>query len=527
MDASRDRTLLLFRFLANLGPESAQEAVTELFRLAESRPDDLELRITLGRVLLQIRGPEEALAQFESALREHGESATQVVPFLDQIVDRSPACAVRVFQLYTTLPAEVDGHSLVRLARLRALLTLQRWKEAREELRALDAGGEEEIVREAIRSVEAALRSAPEAGILRQALIELHLGREEYGDAAARLEELGQCGREWVPRAIELYRTALQTAPGALLLWESFLGTCCNHGMYAVAIIEAEKALAVLSPPEAGVVLRWLGTCYLEEGNLSQAVACIQDSVRRNEACAPAAEQELQRILAIDPSHAGCRLALGRLLLLRGEAKEAADHLREAIRFDPGSMAQVIEELKDASRRLTGETNIRLALGELLEARGDFEEALQVYEELLEQDSASVDLLRPRLEFACREAPRNARAHLLLGKACARTKDVASACRFLFHAATLDTRSSEAVLKELRTIEQIEPSSSEPKLYLAEVYFRKGLIDAGMELLGQAVRTDPSSGPRVRVRLEKLRERHAENAALQLGLAALGANSAG
>jgi hypothetical protein len=83
------------------------------------------------------------------------------------------------------------------------------------------------------------------------------------------------------------------------------------------------------------------------------------------------------------------------------------------------------------------------------------------------------------------------------------------------------------VLKELRTIEQIEPSSSEPKLYLAEVYFRKGLIDAGMELLGQAVRTDPSSGPRVRVRLEKLRERHAENAALQLGLAALGANSAG
>ena len=157
------------------------------------------------------------------------------------------------------------------------------------------------------------------------------------------------CSAGNITGAIEILESCLEEVPGDVWARQMLAGAYQVYGRYDDAL-EALKEAERLAPSDAGLPLAAAGV-YIQLRDPDQAEDCIQ------------------RALALQPDNSGAYMQLAHVALLRRQPDEALRLMKEALELDRGSRKAGI---------LNGMGDFHLRRGEIEEARGLFQQALEV-----------------------------------------------------------------------------------------------------------------------------------------------------
>ncbi len=221
-----------------------------------------------------------------------------------------------------------------------------------------------------------------------------------------------------------------------------------------------------------------LGIIYGERGDTERAI------------------MEYRRSISIDPFYPKSYLNLGALLADSGEGEEAVEMFRNAVRLDPGyaaarvNLAIAHERVGDYDAAmaqldtlLAGEPENAMALKErgiVFYRTGRPEEAVAAFEEAARHDADGRE--RPEIEFYLGLIARPGRAEVppAAARAMARADSL-----------TLAGRPVEAVA-EYEDAARLAPASGEPLRRLAMLKRDMALLDEALDLMGRALRMEPT-----------------------------------
>ena len=232
--------------------------------------------------------------------------------------------------------------------------------------------------------------------------------------------------REMFTKAVDSYRAALKADPGATFIAEELSDLYIQSGRLREAVTEAEDALKQ-NPDDlnsrrllARIYTRLIGDSQanrIDENMVKKAIEQYQkitagdpkdveswimlgrlDKIAQNSTDALAA---YKKALELDPANEDAMTGLAMVYTDLGDSKAAADLLRKVADKDPNprsltNLANVYEQLKDYSlaaemlrralEQQPGNGDLKHALAQDLLFSDQIEDALKVYQDLLEDD---------------------------------------------------------------------------------------------------------------------------------------------
>jgi tetratricopeptide (TPR) repeat protein len=265
-----------------------QEEFPRIVNLPEGALDSATFRRDLGLALWAKERPDEALAQFDKALRRDPRD-------VQSLLHRGHAH----LRLGSVLRAEADFKAAARI----------------------DPGVAE--IHEALAQLYKAQRMWDVAEAeFRQAL---GLKPKDVQLLAKLADLLRERGR--FADAVPLYRESLGLAPDDPRLWAGLGLAYQGSGRWSEALAAFRQAVS--RNPQNGFFQYQLGVSLLEVKRLDEALTALRAAALN------------------DPLKAEPRLALGRLHAMRGDTRDALREFRHALRLDPGNAAalRAVEEL--------------------------------------------------------------------------------------------------------------------------------------------------------------------------------------
>jgi spermidine synthase len=255
-----------------------RQELPRILNLPENTVRSAGFRRTLGLAFWAKDRPEEAIVQFDEALRfdpgdvqslfHRGQAHLRLGSVLRAEADFKAALALS--------PEAVEIHdALAQLYKAQKM-----WEMAEAELRR-------------------ALALKPKDARLLATLADLLRERQRFAEA------------------VSLYREALSLAPNDPRLWAA-LGLASQGSGRSAEALDAFRQ-AVSKDPQNGFFQYQLGQALLEAKQLDAALTALRIAAAR------------------DPLKAEPRLALGRLHAMRGEKRSALQEFRHALRLDPGN----------------------------------------------------------------------------------------------------------------------------------------------------------------------------------------------
>jgi len=201
-----------------------------------------------------------------------------------------------------------------------------------------------------------------------------------------------------------------------------------------------------------------------------------------------AAHELLSQVQQITPESTDVLLALARYYYYQGRGTEALEQIEKVLALDPESSEG--RELKSQITRLPLTADLEKAAREAVDTR-NFQEARQLYRQLLEQDSASVDY------------------QLWIGRLSAWLDDYAAAMRSYDRVLTRDPENVDALVEKayvlmwqqefraahelLSQAQRITPESTDVLLALARYHYYQGHNTEALEQIERVFILDPES----------------------------------
>ncbi|MCC7176193.1 MAG: tetratricopeptide repeat protein [Bryobacterales bacterium] len=217
-----------------------------------------------------------------------------------------------------------------------------------------------------------------------------------YAELAAQYGNRG----EYLSRAIEHFKAALEADPTAAVISEELAGLYIQAGKVRDAVSELEARLS--RNPNAIDARRILGRIYLNMIGDPQAKRINEEMVRR-------ALEQYQKIVEIDPKDIESWLLLGRLHRVSQNSAEAEKAFKQALELEPSNedamseLALVYANLGDNRRALEmwekaaaskpSRRNL-VALAGAYEDLRDYANAVAVLERAVEAEPDNTDLQR-------------------------------------------------------------------------------------------------------------------------------------
>jgi len=272
---------------------------------------------------------------------------------------------------------------------------------------------------------------------------------------------------EFITRAIDEYKTALNADPGSPLLNDGLADLYFRTGRSRDAEITA-RALLKNSPNDIEAH-RLLGKIYLRRlSDASNAVSSASPSGN----VLDQAIAEFEKIVALQPKSVEDRMVLGQLYTVKHDSKKAEDEFKTAQTMEPDS-----EEVVLNRARLYAES-------------GDLQQAAKVIENVPAAD-------------------RSAKMELALGAAydqLKQTKDAIAAYQrandmdpgdprtldALAQALLSDNQLDEA-LKQFKQLAEADPENVEALVHIGEIQRRQGKYEDALATIRTALKKDPSS----------------------------------
>ncbi|MCH7759994.1 tetratricopeptide repeat protein [candidate division TA06 bacterium] len=131
-----------------------------------------------------------------------------------------------------------------------------------------------------------------------------------------------------------------------------------------------------------------LSKIYRTEGNLVEASKILSQIAKREEEVEKVMG-ELREIHALDPSNGKVLYLLGILSLRKGEVEEAVQHYEEVLKVQPQQLDQVIMALRKASK--TNHPNAIHSLAKVLMRKGEIQEAVGWIGKLVEMKNGWIE----------------------------------------------------------------------------------------------------------------------------------------
>ena len=272
---------------------------------------------------------------------------------------------------------------------------------------------------------------------------------------------------EFITRAIDEYKTALNADPGSPLLNDGLADLYFRTGRSRDAEITA-RALLKNSPNDIEAH-RLLGKIYLRRlSDASNAVSSASPSGN----VLDQAIAEFEKIVALQPKSVEDRMVLGQLYTVKHDSKKAEDEFKTAQTMEPDSEEVVLN------------------LARLYAESGDLQQAAKVIENVPAAD-------------------RSAKMELALGAAydqLKKTKDAIAAYQrandmdpgdprtldALAQALLSDNQLDEA-LKQFKQLAEADPENVEALVHIGEIQRRQGKYEDALATIRTALKKDPSS----------------------------------
>ncbi|MGD0519899.1 MAG: tetratricopeptide repeat protein [Terracidiphilus sp.] len=272
---------------------------------------------------------------------------------------------------------------------------------------------------------------------------------------------------EFITRAIDEYKTALNADPGSPLLNDGLADLYFRTGRSRDAEITA-RALLKNSPNDIEAH-RLLGKIYLRRlSDASNAVSSASPSGN----VLDQAIAEFEKIVALQPKSVEDRMVLGQLYTVKHDSKKAEDEFKTAQTMEPDSEEVVLN------------------LARLYAESGDLQQAAKVIENVPAAD-------------------RSAKMELALGAAydqLKQTKDAIAAYQrandmdpgdprtldALAQALLSDNQLDEA-LKQFKQLAEADPENVEALVHIGEIQRRQGKYEDALATIRTALKKDPSS----------------------------------
>jgi tetratricopeptide (TPR) repeat protein len=361
--------------LATGNTEAAEEGYRAIIEQADGAgPSAIRARNALARLLLQAQRIDEARALIDAVLAESaGEPDALILRATLALRDRNSESAIadlrlvlnndpewpEVHRLLGLAHAQTEAYALSQDAFQKAVelapddpLAYLQLAEVR--VRSGDPEG-------ALATLEQLLQKVPDSVAGQQAISRIQLSQRDWGALGETAERI-KSNRAEHPLGYYLEGLSLQ-----------------QQGEHAAAITAFEQAL--VKRPDAAEPLIGAARSEVALGNVD------------------AAEQRVQAVLKDKPGNALARFLLGDIYLAGGRLEEARDQFDEAVLLNPTSprghsrLAGVQGRLGDAqAQRATLERGIEatgrsgllvLQLATVLEAQGEYDQAMAAYDEVL------------------------------------------------------------------------------------------------------------------------------------------------
>jgi tetratricopeptide (TPR) repeat protein len=292
-----------------------------------------------------------------------------------------------------------------------------------------------------------------------------------YAELAAQFGGRG----EYLQKAIENYRLAVQHDPEASSLAEELAELYVQSGQLRSAVAEFEEA--VKRNPEDVNARRILGRLYTARIREGQ-------STRMNEDMIKAAVQQYEKVVEKAPGDRDAWLMLGRLYKLLQNSPASERAFKKVLEIDENDedaltgLAMVYSDLGDTAsasqvlKRVAEKSpNVRtlLALASAYEQLRQFKEAAETYRKALELNPDNLDLKRAYAQslFAADETekaravfeelleaePNDLLALLRLSQICRQQQDYACAEQYAQRASRLDPTNLEVQYNEVSLLE--------------------------------------------------------------------------
>jgi Flp pilus assembly protein TadD len=337
-------------------------------------------------------------------------------------------------------------------------------------------------------------------------------------------------------RGLKIVEPALAKHPNdaELLTLRATARLQVNHDDTAAAVLDVERALQLAPTNQDAIALR--ARLYENAGDSQRAVALLSDAVRRlpnsvdvrelaasvfSEAGAPGkTEEQLRALVTMRPEELRYRTELARFYVRDHRLDDAQHVLEGAVQALPGSDAAkmiLVDFLAsertpaDAERTLRafvtaapGNLDLRLGLGDLLERRGAWPEAADVYKEMVRQAGNGPEGLtaRDRLAGIAVRQGREDEARKLIAEVLGQSPRDNGALE-LRAALALSHGDPTAAIADLRAVLRDQPRAVNLQMLLARAYLANDDPTMAEQALRAAMDLQPAD-PKIRIQLAQL-----------------------
>ncbi len=499
----------LLRRRLRRGAEAATEALARLRPMLTAHPEDRAPKLAASEAALAAEDPATAWSFLQDLIDPEGPADPEVLRLIVLAAGSSPDLYRRALATIAARAPQWRQCVEAEFALAEAAGRAGQFRDAVEGFRRAAAACPEAaaVCHDAVRTLARAAATAPaeetgEKGALSAVLAEALLDAGDAGAAADTLRAAGAVPPAAAARLSKRLTEALRADRGNLTLRAALVEVLAASGQVPRALEIARAGLAGREDSATAPLVMAYAAVLARAGRLAEATRACLAAVRREASLGPEAITCLRRILAVDRALDAGYLALGRLLLHSGDAKEAIGALMSAwsLRSDLGP--QILKDLERADRLLPGDAGLAQARARILESQGETAQAAEVLGAALGHDPGEVPALFSRLEALASGHPDCARAQLELARACALQGEPSRAAAALRRAHELDGSLAEAVAVLVTDLEERFPGSPEPKLARGHMYETQGKRQAAADTFLEVV---AAGGAAAREGLEGLR----------------------
>ncbi|RMH70020.1 MAG: tetratricopeptide repeat protein [Gemmatimonadetes bacterium] len=230
-----------------------------------------------------------------------------------------------------------------------------------------------------------------------------------------------------------------------------------------------------------------LGKALIKKEEYAKAVEHLDMALELDYQFMEPVMREYQRALEQDASVPQTHLALGQIYAQKNLYSSAIEHFTKTLELDASLATQVIDQYQAILLKSPAQAKVRFALGNAYIVDQDYPAAIEQIETALKTDEKLLPQAIEAYESILVRDQQNARALLALAKGYVQQGNFENAATHLVQVADLDPNQTEAIIEGLEMILDADPSQVTSRLYLGDMYSRKGAYSNALEEFHKAL----------------------------------------
>ncbi|MCX5751535.1 MAG: tetratricopeptide repeat protein [Candidatus Saganbacteria bacterium] len=272
--------------------------------------------------------------------------------------------------------------------------------------------------------------------------------------------------------AIILLEKALELKLRDVFLVELLAGAYVEKGRLEEAVDLYEEVLSETQGNKR--ILRTLGELYTRLSKFERAADHYHTMLTDDSQVVSEVIQHLEELLRKCGESVYIREILGDVYLRAVKPDEAVKLYREIVVLERGRRDEIIAKYRRILKTYPEHFNASVGLAEALTVKGEFSEAVKIYESLLKKHPEETDLLVDELKMVLEACPDQVLAHHALAEAYFIKGLLQEGTAELACALALDSELADQVIKKCREVLKTYPHLLNVKVVLGQAYLRKG-----------------------------------------------------